>query len=230
MLIAEQLSKIYRDPAGDVTALSGFDHAFEAGALTAIMGPSGSGKSTLLNVLAGLDVPTTGSVWLDGTDISRLPEAERALLRLNRFGFVFQSVNLISVLTAVQNVAFPMGLAGFSGAERSRRAQLLLTRFGLEARAHHLPHKLSGGEKQRVALARALANDPDVIFADEPTGNLDSKSGRVVTEILQGVAREGRTVIVVTHDAAMADGADVILELADGMLKPEPRLRLEGVL
>jgi putative ABC transport system ATP-binding protein len=218
VLRAEKLSKIYRSPAGDVTALKDFTHSFQPGQITAVMGPSGSGKSTLLNVLAGLDVPSSGSVSLANINISQLREHERADLRLKKFGFVFQSFNLIAVLTALQNVAFPMGLAGVSKSEREEQAKGLLERFGLSHRLHSLPHKLSGGERQRVALARALVNNPDVIFADEPTGNLDSKSGQLVLEALRDVATEGRTVILVTHDRSLASMADVRLEMKDGLL------------
>jgi putative ABC transport system ATP-binding protein len=218
VLRAEKLSKIYRAAAGDVTALSDFSHTFQPGQITAIMGPSGSGKSTLLNVLAGLDVPSSGSVFLADKNISQLRERERADMRLSNFGFVFQSFNLVAVLTALQNVAFPMGLAGVSKSEREQQAKGLLERFGLGHRFHSLPYKLSGGERQRVALARALVNNPDVIFADEPTGNLDSKSGQLVLEALRDVATEGRTVILVTHDISLASMADVRLEMRDGQL------------
>jgi putative ABC transport system ATP-binding protein len=218
VLRAEKLSKLYRSPAGDVSALQEFSHSFQPGHITAVMGPSGSGKSTLLNVLAGLDAPSSGSVFLGDTNISEQPERERARLRLKKFGFVFQSFNLVAVLTALQNVAFPMGLAGVSKSEREEQARGLLGRFGLSHRLHALPYKLSGGERQRVALARALVNNPDVIFADEPTGNLDSKSGELVLEALQDVATEGRTVILVTHDINLASRADVRLEMKDGLL------------
>ena len=164
MLRAEAVSKTYTSPAGDVTALSAFSHTFTPGKITVIKGPSGSGKSTLLNVLAGLDVPSSGSVWVNDTDLTRLPEAKRAELRLTTIGFVFQSFNLIAVLNARENVAFPLGLAGVSREERTEKAEDLLTRFGLGHRLTHLPYKLSGGEKQRVALARALANDPDIVL------------------------------------------------------------------
>src|SRR5690606_35433150 len=183
-----------------------------------IVGPSGSGKSTLLNLLAGFDVPTTGDVTLDGVSLGGLDERRRSEVRLRRFGFVFQSFNLVTVLSAEQNVAFPLGLAGKGAAERRERARELLARFGLEARADHLPHRLSGGERQRVALARALANDPDVIFADEPTGNLDSRSGVAVLESLRQVAADGHTVIVVTHDPHVASVADGRIELRDGLV------------
>jgi putative ABC transport system ATP-binding protein len=219
LLTASDLRKTYPDPGGEVTALQGFSYAFPAGQITAIMGPSGSGKTTLLNLLAGLDTPTSGTVKLDGKVISARPENARAEVRLRRFGFVFQSYNLVAVLNAWQNVAFPMGLANVGPAERKARALELLRRFGLERRAHHLPHKLSGGERQRVSVARALANDPSVIFADEPTGNLDSKSGRVVIAALREAAQEGRTVILVTHDLRLIDEVDGVLELADGVLE-----------
>ncbi len=218
VLRAEELSKVYRTGSGEVPALRRVDAAFAPGHMTAIVGPSGSGKSTLLNLLAGFDVPTHGEVTLDGVSLGSLDENRRAELRLRRFGFVFQSFNLVTVLSAEQNVAFPMGLAGVGPTERRDRARALLARFGLERRADHLPHRLSGGERQRVALARALANDPDVIFADEPTGNLDTRSGVQVLEALRQVAAEGHTVIVVTHDQNVAGIADGRIELRDGVV------------
>jgi putative ABC transport system ATP-binding protein len=218
VLRASDLGKTYRAPSGDVVALAGFEHAFSVGAITAVVGPSGSGKSTLLNLLAGFDVPTTGGVWLDELAVHQRSEAERASVRLRRFGFVFQSFNLVTVLTARQNVELPLGLAGAGAHERRRRADDLLRRFGLGQRADHLPHRLSGGERQRVALARALANDPDVVFADEPTGSLDSVTGREVVAALRNVAAEGRTVVLVTHDEALSSIADVRLRLSDGRL------------
>lgn len=216
MLRTTDLTKLYRTPAGVVPALTGVDATFERGKLTAIVGPSGSGKSTLLNLLAGFDLPTSGAVYLGDTSLGAMTERERSRLRLTRFGFVFQSFNLIAVLNAWQNVAFPMGLAGVAAPERRARALALLERFGLRQRADHVPTRLSGGERQRVSLARALANDPDVVFADEPTGNLDSRSGQVVLGALREVADEGRTVIVVTHDAGVAESADAVLDLLDG--------------
>ncbi|CAN5580723.1 ABC transporter ATP-binding protein [soil metagenome] len=205
-------------------ALTDFSFTFAAGRVTAVMGPSGSGKSTLLNLLAGFDTPSSGEIWLDGRKLTALSENERAELRLLEFGFVFQSFNLISVLSAEQNVAFPVGLAGKPPAERLKKARALLARFGVGHRAGSLPFRLSGGERQRVAIARALANDPKVIFADEPTGNLDSKSGGVVLAALLDVASEGKTVILVTHDPRLAGRADVVVELEDGRLKPSARI------
>jgi putative ABC transport system ATP-binding protein len=218
VLEAVRLTKIYRTPSGDVEALRDFSFAFEPGRITAIMGPSGSGKTTLLNLLAGLDTPTAGDALLDGRPLAELSERERAELRRTRLGIVFQSFNLVSVLSSRQNVALPMALAGVPAGERNRRADRLLERFGLSGRARSLPYRLSGGERQRVALARALANDPSVLFADEPTGNLDSRAGEVVLSALREIADEGRTVTVVTHDQALADRTDVVLSLRDGSL------------
>ncbi len=222
MLAAIDLARTYATPAGDVEALRGVSHLFEPGLVTAVMGPSGSGKSTLLNLLAGFDRPTSGRVTLAGVSLGALPERELAKLRLHRFGFVFQASNLISVLPARSNVSFPMGLAGVDRARREARAMELLGRFGVTHRAAALPSRLSGGERQRVALARALANDPDVVFADEPTGNLDRTSGAEVVAALQEVAADGRTVVVVTHDPEVAAAAQVRLRLVDGRLADGP--------
>jgi putative ABC transport system ATP-binding protein len=218
VLAAVHLIRTYPTPGGDVEALRGISHAFEPGRVTAVMGPSGSGKSTLLNLLAGFDRPTSGHVVIDGVRLGELPERELAALRLRRFGFVFQASNLVTVLPARRNVAFPMGLAGVARGERDRRARALLDRFGVAHRADALPGKLSGGERQRVALARALANDPDVVFADEPTGSLDRRSGAEVVTALGEVARDGRTVVVVTHDPDVAGAADHVLRIVDGRL------------
>ncbi len=219
MLRAVGLSKTYTTGATDVHALSELTASFPPSCMTAIVGPSGSGKSTLLNLLAGFDVPTAGRVIIGDQVLGELSERGRADLRLRSFGFVFQSFNLLTVLDAEQNVALPMALAGVSRAQRAERARALLARFGVEHRADHLPHRLSGGERQRVALARALANDPSVVFADEPTGNLDSKSGELVMSALKDVAAEGRTVVIVTHDRELAASADARIELRDGQVR-----------
>ncbi|MCA9838246.1 MAG: ABC transporter ATP-binding protein [Trueperaceae bacterium] len=222
MLRAQELSKRYVLASGTVQALKPFSYDFSPAKVTAILGPSGSGKSTLLNLLAGLDSPSSGSILLDGNDLSQLNESARAELRLKYFGFVFQSFNLINILNAWQNVAFPMGLTGLKQEKRKARAFELLSHFGLGERLYHFPHKLSGGERQRVALARALANNPEVIFADEPTGNLDSKSGAMVLDALFELAAEGRTVIIVTHNLELAKRADEVIFLKDGELTNAP--------
>ncbi len=229
VLHAVELTRTYRTPAGDVEALRGFSHRFASGRVTAVMGPSGSGKSTLLNLLAGFDRPSSGRVEVDGASLGELSERELAALRLRRFGFVFQAANLITVLPAVRNVAFPMGLAGLPRQQRQERARTLLERFGVGHRAHALPARLSGGERQRVAIARALANDPDVVFADEPTGSLDRATGGEVVAALQDVARDGRTVVVVTHDPDVTAAADVRLRIVDGRLQaPDSDARSDG--
>ncbi len=223
MLEALDLHKRYHQGEIDVVAVDHFTYAFPPG-LTAIVGPSGSGKTTLLNLLAGFDVPSQGEVRLDGQPLSHLSEDARAELRLRYMGFVFQQWNLIPTLTALENVAFPLMLAGVSPKERTNRARHLLEAVGLGQRAAHLPSKLSGGEQQRVAIARALALNPPILFADEPTGNLDSASGARVVELLLRQAQEGRTVILVTHDLELARKAARILHLRDGKL-----LRVEEV-
>lgn len=225
MLRAERLSKVYRTGAADVVALDGVSASFPTRCMTAILGPSGSGKSTLLNLLAGFDRPTSGHVSLEGQVLGELTEEALAELRLRRFGFVFQSFNLLTVLDAERNVSLPMALAGVPANERTDRARSLLARFGVEKRADHLPHRLSGGERQRVALARALANDPAVVFADEPTGNLDSAAGESVMQLLTSLQREGRTIVLVTHDEHVASFAEREIVIRDGVVASDTRRR-----
>src|SRR5207248_167979 len=185
------------------------------GEFLAVVGPSGSGKSTLLGLIAGLDAPTSGRVVIDGVDITELDEDALARLRGEKIGFVFQFFHLISSLTAFENVAVPMEIAGVDDVRA--RAGRLLEEVGLTGRAHHYPSQLSGGEQQRVALARALANDPPIVLADEPTGNLDSTNGRHIMELLRGVHRSrGSTIVLVTHDAELAAMAGAQLSLRDG--------------
>lgn len=227
MLEAINLHKRYHQGEIDVVAVDHFSYRFPAG-LTAIVGPSGSGKTTLLNLLAGFDVPSEGEVRLDSTPLSTLPEDGRSDVRLQHMGFVFQQWNLIPTLTALENVAFPMMLAGRSFRERTSRANHLLEAVGLGQRGKHLPSKLSGGEQQRVAIARALALNPPILFADEPTGNLDSASGARVVELLIRQAQEGRTVILVTHDLELAHRAERILHLKDGRLLKVEEVSLVG--
>lgn len=220
MLEALNLHKRFHQGETDIAAVDHFSYRFPPG-LSAIVGPSGSGKTTLLNLLAGFDVPSEGEVHLDATVLSRQSEDARSELRLRYMGFVFQQWNLIPTLTALENVAFPMMLSGKGLRERQERAMSLLRAMGMDNRAHHLPFKLSGGEQQRVAIARALALNPPILFADEPTGNLDSVSGGKVVELLLAQAKEGRTVILVTHDLELARKAERILYLRDGRLVRE---------
>jgi putative ABC transport system ATP-binding protein len=201
-----------------VEILKGIDLEIPRGQFAAIMGPSGSGKSTLLGLLAGLDTPTSGQVILDGEDITNLGEDDMALLRGRKIGFVFQSYHLISTLTAEENVLLPMELAGAEAGGRER-ARELLERVGLGGRSDHYPVQLSGGEQQRVALARAFALRPPILLADEPTGNLDSATGRAVLELLLALNREqGTTMVLVTHEQSLAESADRRIVLRDGLV------------
>ncbi|MFC8197902.1 ABC transporter ATP-binding protein [Streptomyces sp. NPDC060006] len=203
-----------------VTALDQISLAFSAGTFTAVMGPSGSGKSTLLQCAAGLDRPTSGSVTVGDTELTGLSETKLTLLRRKRIGFVFQAFNLLPSLTAAQNVALPLRLAG----RRPKKAQVLevLDQVGLGDRARHRPTEMSGGQQQRVALARALITRPDVLFGDEPTGALDSQTGREVLTLLRGMAdRDARTIIMVTHDPVAASYADRVVFLVDGRVNGE---------
>jgi putative ABC transport system ATP-binding protein len=205
---------------GPVTALDGVSLAFPAGTFTAVMGPSGSGKSTLLQCAAGLDRPTSGSVTVGGTELTGLSERRLTLLRRERVGFVFQAFNLLPSLTAEQNVALPLRLAGRRVPKA--RVRQALQQVGLADRARHRPSQLSGGQQQRVALARALITRPDVLFGDEPTGALDTRTGREVLELLRGmVDREGQTVVMVTHDPVAAAYADRVVFLVDGRVHGE---------
>ncbi|WP_424951584.1 ABC transporter ATP-binding protein [Deinococcus sp.] len=225
LLKAENLSRVYPSGEGQVTALRPFTHTFAPG-MTAVVGPSGSGKSTLLNLLAGFDTPTAGRVVVGDTDLHRLTESGRADFRLAHYGFVFQSHNLVAILSAQENVEFPLMLAGVPPRERRDRARALLAQVGLEKRTGHMPAQLSGGEAQRVALARALVGEPGVLLADEPTGNLDTKTGNEVLELLLAPAKAGRTVVLITHDAEVAARADYTLRVRDGEVREETRVRV----
>jgi putative ABC transport system ATP-binding protein len=221
VLEARGISKVYPSGESTVTALRNASVNFEAGRITAIVGPSGSGKSTLLNLLAGFDVPSSGAVLHLGNDLSAMPEAQLASYRLAHFGFVFQSYNLVGILNAQENVELPLSLAGVSREKRARMAADLLNRVSLGKRRTHFPNQLSGGEQQRVAIARALATNPSVLFADEPTGNLDSKTGTEILELLteptEGSA--SRTLILITHDMEVASRASRIVRIRDGAIE-----------
>ena len=215
MLIVQDLSKSYQSGGQQLAAVRNVSFQVERGETVAIIGPSGSGKTTLLGLLAGLDSPTSGSVALDGTDFARLSEDDRARLRRERIGFVFQSFQLIPTLTARENIQVPLELQGADGA--AARADELLERVGLGKRGHHFPMQLSGGEQQRVAIARAFANAPRILFADEPTGNLDANTGTRVFDLLESLNREsGSTIVLVTHDAVLAQRAARTIRLSDG--------------
>lgn len=217
---AAQLTKTYGKDETRVHALRGIDIAFPRGEFSAIMGPSGSGKSTLMHTLAGLDSATSGSVWVGNLEITGLKDAELTKLRRGQVGFVFQSFNLVPTLTAEQNITLPSELAG----KKVDRAWVsnIVSVLGIEDRLKHKPSELSGGQQQRVAIARALVQRPDVIFADEPTGNLDSKTGAEVLGLLRRSAREiGQTIIMVTHDPVAASYADRVILLADGQIAGE---------
>ena len=215
MLVARRLTKEYASGTSALAVLRDVSFTIPQGAFVAIVGPSGSGKTTLLGLLAGLDTPSGGSVILDGADLGRMTEDERALLRGEKVGFIFQSFQLIPTLTALENVQVPLELRGDAGA--AARARHLLARVGLRERYDHFPTQLSGGEQQRVAIARAFANRPRILFADEPTGNLDAATGARIVELLEELNREsGATVVIVTHDLALAARAGRQIRLADG--------------
>jgi putative ABC transport system ATP-binding protein len=215
MIELRGVSKTVPSGAGFLTILHPLDLTIDEGRVVAITGPSGSGKSTLLGLLAGLDAPSSGQVILDGVDITALDEDSLARLRGTRIGFVFQFFHLLPSLTALENVLVPMEIAG--AANPASRAKALLIEVGLEERGHHYPSQLSGGEQQRVAIARALANDPPIVLADEPTGNLDSTTGHQIVQLLLDVNRTRRTTLVlVTHDPELAGVADVSIALRDG--------------
>jgi putative ABC transport system ATP-binding protein len=215
MLIAQQVTREYRSGDQNLAVLKDVSFTVEQGDFVAIVGPSGSGKTTLLGLLAGLDTPTRGKVILDGHDLTTMSENERARLRGEKVGFVFQTFQLIPTLTARENIAVPLELQGNDGA--SERASDLLEKVGLQERGHHFPMQLSGGEQQRVALARAFANSPRILFADEPTGNLDATTGGRVFDLLTTLNREsGSTIILVTHDANLAGRASRVIRLSDG--------------
>jgi putative ABC transport system ATP-binding protein len=215
MLIAREVTKEYMSGEQKLAVLRDVSFHIQQGEFVAIVGPSGSGKTTLLGLLAGLDTPTRGTVLLDDSDLTRLSENDRARLRGEKVGFVFQTFQLIPTLTAMENVQVPLELRGSDGA--AERARDLLNRVGLSGRGHHFPTQLSGGEQQRVAIARAFANSPKILFADEPTGNLDNATGHRIFELLHSLnSDEGSTIVLVTHDVTLASRASRIIRLLDG--------------
>jgi putative ABC transport system ATP-binding protein len=215
MLHSQSLSRTYRSGGRDLTVLKDITFSLEPGGFLAILGPSGSGKTTLLGLLAGLDQPSAGTVYLDGQELGSLTEDERARLRGEKIGFVFQAFQLIPTLTAQENIQVPLELRG--DGQAARRARELLDRVGLAGRGHHYPAQLSGGEQQRVALARAFSSRPKVLFADEPTGNLDAATGATIIDLMVELNRDlGTTLVLVTHDLELAARARRTIRLADG--------------
>jgi len=218
VICLHDVKKYYKLGDEVVKAVDGINIKINKGDFVAIVGPSGSGKSTAMNMVGALDLATRGDIFLDGINIEHLEESELAQIRGRKIGFVFQTFNLIPTLTALENVMLPMIFQGVAFEERKERASELLTKIGLGGRLTHLPNQLSGGERQRVALARALANDPEVILADEPTGNLDTKRGEEVAAMFNKLSKEGKTIILVTHDMYVAKHADRIYRLRDGKI------------
>ena len=212
----DEVRKIYEMGDTTVEALKGSNVEIEEGEFVAVMGPSGSGKSTLMNMIGALDTPSSGEVHIGEEAISKLGEDDLALLRSKKIGFIFQQFNLIPSMNATENVALPMLFRGVGKKERTERAEEILTRVGLGERLHHMPSELSGGQRQRVSIARSLANDPDIILADEPTGNLDSETGENIMDLLTELNEEGKTIIMVTHDENDAEYADRIIKIVDG--------------
>jgi len=222
---AVDLGKRYGSGPASTVALHKINFRVEKGEFVSIIGPSGSGKTTLLNLLGALDRPTTGKVFIDGTDISKLPNALLAKVRNKKLGFVFQDFNLISRMSAGENVELPLLIEGVPGDERRRRAKILLDRFGLGAKSDRNVNKLSGGERQRVAVARALANDPTIILADEPTGNLDTRNTDVMMEFMHQLNAEyGKTVVIITHNPDVAKRAKRLISIRDGQIEREELL------
>jgi len=213
----------------EVQAVRGVSTKIKEGDYVAILGPSGSGKSTMMNMVGALDIPSRGKIFLEGKDIGSMSESQLSQLRGRTIGFVFQQFNLINTLTALQNVELPMLFYNVNASERYRRAEELLNKVGLGHRLHHLPVKMSGGEQQRVAIARALANNPDIILADEPTGNLDSKTGVQIMKLLDSLHNEGKTIIMVTHDTSLVKHANRVIELKDGQIIKDRSIKKEVI-
>jgi len=219
-----QLVNLTKDfPMGDVVvrALHGISLTLQHGEYMSIMGTSGSGKSTLLNILGCLDTPTSGDYFLEGVNVAQMDDGQLSAVRRKKFGFIFQSFNLISQMSVLENIEVPLFYQGWGERESRERSLKLAEMVGLGHRLNHRPNELSGGQRQRVAIARALANEPSLIFADEPTGNLDSATGREIMQILDDLAQQGRTIILVTHERAIAEHAQRIISLSDGRIQSD---------
>ena len=215
----DNVHKEYRMGDSMVRAVQGINLEIKKGDFIVIIGPSGSGKSTMMNMVGALDLATEGDIFLDGQNIEHLEESELAQIRGKKIGFVFQTFNLIPTLTALENIALPMIFQGIDKYERTARAEKILKNVKLSHRRNHLPNELSGGERQRVAIGRALANDPEVILADEPTGNLDTKTGAEIMKLFKDLNKKGTTIILVTHDTNLLNHAQKILKITDGKIE-----------
>jgi putative ABC transport system ATP-binding protein len=219
---ARQLIKVYSSGELEVTALRGVDITIKRGEVVAIVGPSGCGKTTLLNIFGALDVPTAGRIYVGGKDLKKMNEKDLATFRRGKIGFIFQNFNLINTLTARENIELPMKINGMASGKIKERSEDLLGAIGLIDRADHRPDQLSGGEQQRVAFAVALANDPEIILADEPTGELDTETGKEIMTIFRELSKQmGKTEIIVTHDSRVSSMADRTLKIIDGRIVPE---------
>ncbi|UCG60239.1 MAG: ABC transporter ATP-binding protein [Phycisphaerales bacterium] len=220
-MVLRDVTKVYPMGDTDVQALRGVNLQIRAGEFVAILGPSGSGKSTIMHILGCLDTPTSGTYHLDGVGIQGLDPNELAEIRNSRIGFVFQSFHLLPRATACENVELPLVFAGVNAADRRTMAERVLEQVGLGHRMRHLPNELSGGERQRVAIARSLVNGPSILLADEPTGNLDSRSGAEILALFEQLHAEGRTVILVTHDESIAQRTQRVISIFDGKIQPD---------
>jgi putative ABC transport system ATP-binding protein len=232
MIECRNITKIYQSEAGETHALKGVSFAIKDGEFVAIMGPSGSGKSTLMHILGALDTPTSGEYLFDGKDVSELSDDELADIRKDKIGFVFQSFNLLPRATVLRNVVLPLMYAGIPKEERETKAKTMLQNAGLEeSHFYHLSNQLSGGQMQRVAIARALVNNPSLILADEPTGNLDTKTGEVVLETFQKLhSEQKRTIVLITHERYVAEHADRIIYIRDGIIASDDKNHSQRVI
>ncbi|WP_152391671.1 ABC transporter ATP-binding protein [Paenibacillus guangzhouensis] len=218
LLKLEDIFKRYVMGGEEVTTLEGVSLQIHQGEFVAIVGPSGSGKSTLMNMIGCLDVPTSGSYWIDGQEVSRMKDGQLAEIRNQKIGFIFQSFHLLSALSALENVELPLVYRGMSAKARKEQAQQALREVGLEERMHHRPSQLSGGQQQRVAIARALAGQPPILLADEPTGALDTKTGLEVMQMIHSLHRKGHTIVLITHDPQIAAQAERVIHIVDGQI------------